>query len=442
LPFLEQMLPPRAQAQTAPKRYVVMFKPVGTNVAQMTPAQTGTGYTLPPSLAALADLRAHTVVVTGLQNSIVGHQQNLHLGGMAGLLTSVRPTRDKIGISVDQALANEWRGRTTLPSLELGSKMSSGEFKNQAGLLCEGLPCTTAWTLSYVDDKTLKPTETNPQAAFDRLFVGGLSPAPVAMGATPAPAPPPPADVEKLRAYRMSVLDYVRAQARGLSSKLGSGDRRRLDNYLTSVRELEQRIAALAPVAGAPAGGAPRGACAVGRPGVDGAGSYPDRLKAMVDVIALALQCDATRIVTFMMAEGESEYTFPGVSGAAGEGHHSTSHHGRSSAKLGRIAAIDRFYVEHVAALATKLKAATEPGGSVLDNTVIFHSSEVSDGDSHSFTDLPIVLVGGAGAGLPSGRHVVAPRRPLADLHLAILQGLGSPRTTWGNSTGPLSLAG
>lgn len=459
LPFLEQMIPASrkaAKAQAAAKRYVVMYKPVGSNVPMMTPGATGTGYTLPSSLMPLAPLQANTVVVTGLQNSIVGDQTNFHLGGMAGLLTSVRPTRDKIGISLDQALANDWRGRTSLPSLELGSNMSSGEFKNQAGLTCEGLPCTTAWTLSYVDDKTLKPTEISPQAAFDRLFAGGLPPAPMTMTdptsptmpTTPGPAP----DVEKLRAYRKSILDYVRAQATGLKTKLGAGDQRRMDNYLTSVRELEMRIAALPPPSPttsptpttptAPAPAPMPSMCKGNRPSMVGTSPYPDRIKAMIDVITLAFQCDATRIVTYMMAEGESEYTFPGVAGASGDGHHGTSHHGGNASQLNRVAAIDKWYVGHVAALATKLKAIAEPGGSILDNTVIFHSSEVSDGDSHSFIDMPIVLVGGAGAGLPSGRHIRAQGRALADLHLAILQGLGSTRTSWGNSTGPLSLTG
>jgi hypothetical protein len=161
----------------------------------------------------------------------------------------------------------------------------------------------------------------------------------------------------------------------------------------------------------------------------------------MIDVIALALRCDATRVVTFMMAEAESEYTFPVPGVGAGEGHHGTSHHQKNASKLARIAAIDRWYVEHVARLATQLGAMPEGAGTVLDATVVLHASEVSDGDSHSYVDMPVVLVGGGG-GLPSGRHVRFAGRPLADLHLTLLRGLGVDRVSFGNSTGVLPLAG
>lgn len=425
LPFLEAMERRAWAAPTA--RYVVLFKPNGTNQRTAIPSATGTGYTLPGSWKPLAPLRDQVTIVSGVQNTIAAPQVNLHLGGIGAFLTSVHPSGDRTGISVDQVLAQAWKGSTPLPSIELGGNMTSGEFNRPGGAICEELPCKIAFSLSYSDARTQLPTEMNPQAAFDRLFAGGV-PKPTPGGTSP--------DLAAIRAQKKSVLDFARAQADRLKQRLGASDRARLDGYLTSVRELELRIANLmgpATPATSPA------SCGTGRPSANGSAQYPARLNAMLDVIALAFQCGVTRVATLMLAEAESEYGFPSIPGMDG-GHHSVSHHGGDAGNLAALERIDQFYAGNVAYLAGKLKAMQEAAGSVLDQTIIFHGSEVSDGDSHSYDDMPIVLVGGQALGFPSGRHVRSNGRPLADLHLGIMQTLGVMRPSHGNSTGPLSL--
>lgn len=425
LPFLEQMQPRVARA-APPSRVVVMYKPNGNIVSKMVPSATGTGFDLPPTLTPLANVREYVSVVSGMQNSIAGPHDNLHLAGIGAFLTGAHPELNRYGISMDQMLADAWKGTTSLPSLELGGDMTSGEFTRPGAAVCEGLPCKIAFSLSYTQQRAQKPTETNPQAAFDRVFgvrsSGGQ------------PAGDNGAALEKLRRRRQSVLDAVRADATRLNAKLGVTDQRKMDAYLTSVKELEARLAALTP---AISGASPPSCGTATRPNAQ-ADNYPARLDAMIDVIALALQCNATRVVTFMMAEAESEYNFPMLQGAR-DGHHGASHHGNDAAKVAFVGEIDKWYVGFVAKLAAKLKAMPEAGGNLLDNTVILHGSEVADGNTHSYSDMPIVLVGGKSLGL-AGKHARLTGRPLAALHLTLLQKFGVPTTSFGNSTGTFAL--
>ncbi len=440
LPLLEPMLPRTASAQDAatPKRLVVLTKPNGCNVKELTPSSLGAAFGLTSSLEPLAALKDQLVVVSGLHNDVAGPAVNLHLAGFAALLSGIRPDGSNIAMTMDQVLAEAWRGQTSLPSLELGGDMSSGEFANNSGQICEELPCSTAWAISYGEGGQRKPTEISPQSAFDRVFAGGPPPMPGSV-ATPEPSSTGNEELARLRSYRKSILDHVNARTKALQARLGKSDRLKLDGYLSAIRELEQRIEGL-PTAG---GGGVRG------PGCQGASpqgelsayeSYPARLEALLDVTALALACDATRVVTFMLAEAESEYTFdvPGVS--AGDGHHGTSHHGSESAKLARVAQIDRWYVEKVAYLAAKLNSFGEGTSSVLGNTVLLHTAEMGDGDSHSYFDMPVVLVGGQNGLLPSSRHVRAEGRPIADLYLSLFNSLGVPKTSFGNGTAALTL--
>ncbi len=437
LPFLEPMLgrTAAAQAAQAARRLVVLFKPNGSNVKELTPSATGPAFELPSSLAPLLSLKEQLLVVSGVHNDVAGPAVNLHLAGVTALLSGVRPDGSKIAETMDQVLAEAWRGKTALASLELGGNMSSGEFANNSGQVCEELPCSTAWAMSYAKGGQRKPTEVSPRGAFDRLFAG--MPPPTSAGAAAPVTPPVNLDLAKLRFYRKSILDHVSERTTALQKQLGQSDRLKLDAYLNAIRELEGRIAAL-PNGGVVASGP---GC-VGSPPdkLDTYEAYPRRLEAMLDVVALALACDATRVVTFMMAEAESEYGFgvPGV--PEGDGHHGTSHHESSSIKLARVAAIDRFYVEKVAYLGTKLASFQEGSGSVLGNTILLHSSEMGDGNEHSYFDMPVVLVGGQNGLLPASRHVRVSKRPIADLYLTLFTALGVPQVAFGNGAAPIVL--
>jgi hypothetical protein len=452
LPWLEAMAPAgrRAWAQ-AKARLVVLFKPNGTYMKSYLPAQVGAGWSLTPTLEPLAPWKGQLTIVSGLQNEIAKPHANLHMAGISAWLTGFHPTPGKNGVSLDQVIAGApgWRGATTFPSLELGGDSASPLVKGGSGEY-EGLPKTYGLTTSFGPTGAPRPTEVNPAALFDRLFAGVPgAPAPAPGQVPPGAASPTAAALERRRLYRTSVLDVVRKQADALKVKLGTSDRRRLDGYLAAVRELEQQLQSAAPP---PGGGAPvrpaimaGPACAPGaRPAQPPA--YPDRLKTMLDLVALALACDRTRVVSLLMAEAESEnpFTFLNIKTptSGDKGHHGASHYGENPGMIASYERIDRFYSEQVAHLVGKLAGVQEGSGSLLDNALVVFGSEVSDGDSHSFQNMPVVLAGRAGGALAPGRHVaVAGNRPLADLWLALQHLLGVQAASFGNSTGPVSLA-
>jgi len=224
------------------------------------------------------------------------------------------------------------------------------------------------------------------------------------------------------------MLDEVTARITDLEATLGPGDRRKLDDYLTSLREIEQRIArADTAAAGLPPGlsrpsGIPQG--------------YGEHIRLMFDIMTLAFQTDSTRVCTFMYAnEGSTRpYPFIGVP----EGHHDLSHHGGDTRKHEKLKKINRFHVEQFAYLLGKLKAIREGEHSLLDNTMIVYGSGISDGDRHNHDDLPVLLAGKGAGTLKPGRHVKYSPQPLNNLYLSLFDRLGVPAVRLGDSTGRL----
>jgi hypothetical protein len=421
LPLLEQMLSVKQARAAGPLRFVVMHAPNGIYMQKFTPTTTGTGYALSPILTPLEALKDEVTVVSGLQNLAAGLEKNRHLVGIGSLLTTLRgrgadTNSVNNNISADQVIAAAAAGQTPFASLEFGGGEGSTER--------EELPAIFGQTLAWKDPTTPLIKETNPQAAFDRLFAGGF----------PASAAPDPGDTQaadSLRQSRRSVLDLVRADADALKAKLGPSDNQKLDEYYTSLRELEQRLGAMSGGGGA--------ACAPGaRPSSSFAGSYAARIDAFVEVLALALQCDMTRVATFMLADWESDYGFPEL--GLNADHHGVSHHGGGSGNLQALEVIDRWEVSRFANLASKLLAATEAGSSVLGQTALIFASEVSDGDLHSFEDLPVLVAGRLGGALRPGRHERFAGAPLANLWLTCMQGFGVQAAQFGSSTGSLPL--
>lgn len=431
LPLLEQMQWKSARAAGSdPRRFLVLYRPNGVYVPAYLPSETGVAYALPPTLQPLAAFRDQMVVVSGLQNSVV-QGLNLHIAGICGWLTGGSPVPGKNGVSMDQLLANAWAGATPFQSLQLGTDSSSAWYKTGEANCDSNLPCNWGLTLSWRDDHTPVPIEMNPKAAFDRLF-GGLPAS--GSGATETP------DAVARRASLGSVLDAVRAQTLGLQGRLGPTDRRRLEEYLTAVREVEVRLTA-PPVSGA-------AACGAAPSPADGL-AWPSRLKAMLDITALTLQCDLTRVITLMMAEAESgeEFRFLGLTTPTDgqqKGHHGASHWSEDPTTLVEpLKRIESWYSEQVAYLASKLKAVQETAGTLLENSLVLYGSEMGSGDDHSYREMPVTLLGGAPVGLPSGRHIRFENEPpIANLHVTLMQSLGVPVGSLGNSTGPISLSG
>lgn len=426
LPSLEAMLPGVARAQTViPRRFVAFYVPCGIRMNRWTPAATGANYALSSILQPLGawnglpSIQDDTLVLSGLANRPARPDgPGDHASGTGAFLTVAHPFKTnganiRNGISFDQVLANAWRGLSRYASLELGidGGAASGDCDS-------GYSCAYARNIAWASPTQPLAKETNPQAVFDRLFAG-VDPNQTA------------AAVAKRKKYKQSVLDAVKEDATSLQGRLGATDKRKVDEYLSGVRELEVRIAAEQP-----------SVCAPGtRPGawVD----LRDKAGQMIDLIAFALQCDLTRSVTYMQQNAGSGYVyrFLNVNGAAiTDGHHTLSHHGGSAAKNDALEAIGRWEVEQFARLARKLKGIREAdGSSVLDHSALFFSSEIEDGDSHSHFNMPVLVAGKAGGALRTGQHLAFTGQPsVANLFLTLAQSMGVNETSFGDSTGTL----
>jgi hypothetical protein len=258
--------------------------------------------------------------------------------------------------------------------------------------------------------------EINPRLVFDRLFAS--------RGATA-----PEADRRKRELYQKSLIDFALDDAQQLRGRLGMDDRRKLDEYLISVREIEQRLTKadtawrdLPPGFNRPSG-IPK--------------DYRDHVRLMFDIMALALQTDMTRICTFMYANEGSTRPYPTI--GVSEGHHDLSHHGGDAKKHAKIRVINRFHVEQFAYLLGKLKAIREGEHSLLDNLMIVYGSGISDGDRHNHDDLPIILAGKGSGTLTPGRHIKYSPQPLNNLYLSMLDRMGVSIDSLGDSTGRLT---
>jgi hypothetical protein len=413
LPFLEAMMgPARAQStSTTPLRLFHYYVPCGMHMADFTPRSTGAmaDVRLPRMLAPLESVKARLQVLSGVQCTAAfdqGDGPGGHARGTSSFLTSTHPQKSETqvqnAISVDQVAANAWRGQTVLPSLQLGCEAGDG-----AGVCDIGYSCAYAHNISWSGPKTPLPKDTNPQTVFDRLF-----------NQTDLTLSPEQKAAKRRR--RTSVLDFVKDDAQQLSRRLGQGDRARMDEYLTGVRELEARVAATAEQQ-----------CAI--PEAPG-GAIVDTtayLDTMLDLVVAAYRCDLVRTVTFMVGNAGSNrsYAFLGHPSS----HHEYSHHQGKEEKLSALADIGRFEVARLARFAEQLAAIDEGGENLLSRSALVLGSELSDGDRHNHDELPLLVLGGLGGALKGGQHVRMPAgTELGDVHLTLLRAAGVDVGTFG----------
>ncbi len=415
LPLLEQMLPGAGRAEAAGhasiRRLVALFAPCGMIMERFTPAETGSDYALTPILKPLEPVKDDVLVVTGLANRpAYPDGPGPHVGGTGSFLTArkILPNgRIGNGVSMDQIAARVLGKHTRYPSLELG-------IDGTATGACEGdFSCAYLCNIAWTSETAQLAKEVNPRALFDRLFgaAGG-----------------DPAERALRNARRRSVLDLVRGDTERLVQRLGTADRRRLDEYLTGIRELERRLDAPGPEA-----------CEAGEP-PQPITDLRDHTRAMFDLIVLALRCDQTRVITFMMGNGASARQFPflGISGQ----HHALSHHQNDPEKVAANEAINTWEVSQLAYFLGQMKAAKEPdGSSLLDSSLVYFGSEMGDPNVHDRLNLPVLLAGGAGGQLKTGRHVrLASEQPVAKLYVSMLGMLGAPVPSFGlDGDGPLA---
>lgn len=421
LPFLESALPKEARAQKlpAPVRLVYLFVPNGLDMATFRPTSTGAAYTLPPMLESLAPLKADFSVLTGLANAAgepIG--QGDHASGTSAFITCVQANKSetvfRLGISADQVAAQQLGKATRLPSLQLG--IDGGAT---SGTCDSGYSCAYTRNISWSGPTTPLPKIVDPKQIFDQLFAG----------ATPGASD---ADAAKRRLYSKSVLDSVVAEAGSLRVKLGTLDRGKLDQYLQGVREIEGRVSATAPALTCNGGTAP----------ATGTMTYDQQVRVTMDLMVLALQCDATRIITFMYGNGLSGRTHPFLDITAG--HHSISHHRSNPTNLAQLAKIGKWEVEQAGYFFQRLKDIPDgtDGKTLLYNSAVFFSSECGDGNKHAHDDLPVIMAGNGGGALSPGKHLIlgaGRKEKISNVLVTMLDAAAVTAPKLGDSTGPLA---
>jgi hypothetical protein len=433
LPLLDAMMPLSALAQTAkgkaaPKRIAFLFVPNGVNMKTWTPTTVGANYDLPTTLQPLKKMQKAINVMTGLTQKnafALGDGGGDHARSAAAWLTGCHPRKTsganiKAGISADQVAAQRIGKNTRFPSLEL-----SIERGGMAGDCDSGYSCAYSHTISWRSETTPVAREVNPRLVFERLFGGAEE------GETP-----------EMRQQRIetdrSILDFVMDDAKALQKQLGVEDKRKLDEYFTSVREIEQRVQWADKAGKEGTSGVPGGvAMPEGIPS-----DQAEHIRLMGDMMILAFQTDMTRICTFMFANEGSNRAYRKIGIA--EGHHDLSHHGRSPEKLAKIQQINQFHTEQLAYILEKMQSIKEGNGTLLDNTLLVYGGGISDGDRHNHDDLPILLAGGANMGVKGGRHIKYNNgTPMTNLFLTMFDKVGIPAdtiATLGDSTGRLQI--
>jgi hypothetical protein len=419
LPWLDSMVAAlSAQSRNAlsAKRLGVFYVPNGMAMGWWFPRNEGPLTTLPPTLKSIDALKDHVLLVGGLND---GSAKTASRGGdharSAGTFLTCNPYKSITdanivnATSMDQLAAKTFAKDTQLASLELAIESTA--------ILggCDGAGCALTNTIAWNTPTTPLPCENDPRSLFERLF--GSS------GSTDQQA-----RLARIQLDR-SILDQMKDEQIRLEARLGAQDRARLSEYLESVRDVERRIQKAEeqmsrdlPVVEQP----------VGIPS-----DYAEHAALMMDLLALAYQTDLTRVCTFMLAREVSGRAYPEI--GVSDSHHPLSHHQDEPAKLERLHKVNEYHFRQFGRLVAKLASIPEGDGTMLDHTVLLYGTGISDSNTHFHDDLPIAVIGGTKCGIKGGRYIRQPQgTPLANLHLTLLDKLGVPVDTFGDSNGKL----
>ncbi len=423
LPFLDAMRPAMAADSAVrgatPVRMAFTYVPNGIIMKDWTPSAEGALTEFPRVLAPLKEFRDDILLMSGLtQNGgrALGDGPGDHARAAASYLTGAHPKKTSgadifNGVSVDQVAANKVGGGTRFASVELG--MEDGRM---AGNCDSGYSCAYSNSISWRTATTPNPPEINPKLVFERLFAG-MDPTETA------------ASRAKREIYKKSILDFVREDTESLKPALGATDKRKLDEYLFAVRDLEKRIeqadknknnfeVAIEKPSGVPL-------------------EFNDHARLMFDLQAVALQAGLTRVVTFMMGREGSNRTYREI--GISEAHHGMTHHRNDPELIEKIAQINKYHMEQFAYFIGKLKSIKDGDGTLLDHTMVVYGSGISDGNRHTHNDLPVLLAGRGAKNFKLGRHVRYPvDTPLANFYLAMLDRMGVETEKLGDSNGQL----
>src|SRR5579871_3293589 len=423
LPLLEAMLPLSALASSAaksrPNRMAFIFVPNGMHMPAWTPTADGVGFALPSIMEPLKNVKDSLTVLTGLTQhnaEALGDGGGDHARSAAAWLTGCHPRKTsgadiKAGISVDQLAAQKVGRITPFPSLEMGCEPAA-----TAGDCDTGYSCAYTSNIAWRSATMPLAHEVSPRLVFERLFGNGD---PNATAQSRA----------QRRLEQRSILDFVMEDAHQLNSRLGVRDQSKLDEYFSSIREIEERLnrveksARQLPAPETLPTGVPS--------------DMGEHIRLMYDMMTLAFQSDMTRICTFMIAHDGSNRSYPEA--GVPEGHHDMSHHGGDPKKQEKIRLINHFHVTQLAYLLEKLQSIHEPEGTLLDNAMIVYGAGISDGNAHNHDNLPILLAGRGAGTIQTGRHVrYTDGTPMTNLFLPLLDRIGVRAETIGDSTGRL----
>lgn len=385
-----------APAVKPPRRMVCINTPLGLHPAAFFPEKAGKDYALSPYLEVVKEFRDDFTVISGLSHPDVGPSHDSNYSILTGAPHPEQRAGFKNTVSLDQFAADFLHGQTRYSSLPLS---------------CEGFGL--AWTKSGAP----VPTESWPSSVFAKLFIEGR---------------PDEVEAQKRRLQDgQSILDAVREQAKDARDAAGARDREKLDEYLTSVRELEQRLAQNEAWAKKP-----KPKVAAKQPqNVQNSTDLIAKTRVWFDLIHLALQTDSSRLVTLQLLGTSGVPPIPGVS----LGHHDLSHHGKDPTKIDQLKTLETEKMKTLRDFLKKLKETKEDGGTLLDRTTVFFTSNLADASTHGVKNLPVLLAGG---GFTHGRHLAFDPKtnpPLCNLYVSMLQRLGLEVDSFGSSTGTLT---
>ena len=423
LPMLDAMSPalaaPARTAGKAPTRLAFTYIPQGAIMEHWTPTGTGAGFEFTRILKSLEPFRDQTLVLSGLADhngNALGDGGGDHARAGASFLTGVHPKKTsgsdiQAGISADQIAARAIGSKTRFPSIELGL-----EDMRTVGNCDSGYSCAYTNSISWRGPSSPMPPENNPRQVFERLF-----------GAEDLSLDP--AERGRVAKYRKSILDMVREDTRKITNTLGSSDRRKMDEYLYAVREIEKRIES-----------AEKDEQQI-VPGIEKPAGIPvtfgEYAKLMFDLQVIAFQADLTRVTTMMLGREGSIRTYGEI--GIPDPHHPLSHHRNNAEWMEKLARINTYHVENFAYFVNKLNTTQDGDGTLLDHSMLVYGSGIADSNRHTHEDLPMLLLGRGDGSLKPGRHIVYPKdTPVTNLFLTLLDRMGVQPESIGDSTGKI----
>ena len=422
LPWFESISSFGAEAvknNTAPRRLAVCFTGNGVNPHHWGATQGAAGMEFMKSLSPLEPLKKHVSVFKGLWNPTTvegegGHYPKMNV--LCGLKVKKTTTDVEVGTTMDQLVAAQTGKFTPMPSVVLGTERPN--YSTDSGF-------TSIYSayISWSTPTTPAPKEIFPQQAFDQLFDDGSK-----------------------RKRDKSILDLVLDDAGALKPKLSQRDKQKLDEYLTSVREIEQRVELAEKISQAETKGAGWQPTVkvptMQRPGAGIPTSAEDHLRLMFDIMLLAFQMDRTRVATFMMNNDLSNMRFPSLDGISG-GIHELSHHANDEHRLDMYQRVNQHQVKLWGEFLGKMQATNEGERTLLENSMIMLTSSLFDGNAHDSRQLPVVLAGGGGGTIQGGRlhdHSADPNRKMCRLHIALMDRMGLHVGHFGDAENALAI--